>query len=79
MSYANPRPLSNISTKPQDDQDHQSPTESEVHRLYFEDNGGFFPPSWMGKDKDTRRPSTESKESNDSQDRETETTKTPSG
>lgn len=22
----------------------------EIHHLYFEDNDGFFPPAWLGKD-----------------------------
>ncbi|KAJ5373516.1 hypothetical protein N7517_005522 [Penicillium concentricum] len=29
-----------------------------IHYLYFEDNDGFFPPSWIGKDSE-RRPSSE--------------------
>ncbi|KAJ5502070.1 hypothetical protein N7463_004944 [Penicillium fimorum] len=33
-------------------------TDSDViHYLYFEDNDGFFPPSWIGKDPEQRPPS----------------------
>ncbi|KAJ5113527.1 hypothetical protein N7456_002061 [Penicillium angulare] len=30
-----------------------------IHRLYFEDNDGFFPPSWIGQE-GQRRPSNDS-------------------
>jgi hypothetical protein len=33
------------------DEPKRDPTKAdEIHRLYFEDNDGFFPPAWLGKD-----------------------------
>jgi hypothetical protein len=35
----------------EDDEPKRDPTKAdEIHRLYFEDNDGFFPPAWLGKD-----------------------------
>ncbi|EKV19500.1 hypothetical protein PDIG_02970 [Penicillium digitatum PHI26] len=41
-----------------------------IHYLYFEDNDGFFPPIWIGKDSQ-QRPSTEN--SSNFEDRDTNT------
>lgn len=38
----------------------QVPPESEIHHRYFEDNDGFFPPTWLGKDLAAPNPSPES-------------------
>lgn len=42
----------------------------EIHHLYFEDNDGFFPPAWLGKDtnQSERRYSNDSTTSHDPKD-----------
>jgi hypothetical protein len=58
FSETNPRPTSAEHVHKDLDQhldQHRNSTDSNViHYLYFEDNDGFFPPSWIGKDPSQR-------------------------
>lgn len=49
---------------------HQLTKADEIHHLYFEDNDGFFPPTWLGKDMTSseRRSSNDSTASHDPKD-----------
>ncbi|KAJ6179208.1 hypothetical protein N7519_009669 [Penicillium mononematosum] len=61
MSFpgTHPHPSSTTEHPRQDPDQRRNSTDSDViHHLYFEDNDGFFPPSWIGKDSQ-QRPSTE--------------------
>ncbi|KAJ6012873.1 hypothetical protein N7499_012525 [Penicillium canescens] len=71
MFSNSPHPSSDRPITQADPGQHRDSTDSDViHHLYFEDNDSFFPPSWLGKESERRRPSNESTESKDSQDRE---------
>ncbi|KAK4867356.1 hypothetical protein LT330_000866 [Penicillium expansum] len=48
----------------EDPDQRRTSTDSDViHHLYFEDNDGFFPPTWIGKDSQ-QKPSTENSGNN---------------
>jgi hypothetical protein len=53
-TYPHPSPASGSTTGPSvhaDPDQRRTSTDSDViHYLYFEDNDGFFPPSWIGKE-----------------------------
>jgi hypothetical protein len=71
MFSNSPHPSSDRPITQADPGQRRDSTDSDViHHLYFEDNDSFFPPSWLGKESEQRRPSNESTESKDSQDRE---------
>ncbi|KAJ5968448.1 hypothetical protein N7501_004696 [Penicillium viridicatum] len=60
FSDTHPHPSSATEHAHQDPDQRRTSTDSDViHHLYFEDNDGFFPPSWIGK-VSQQRPSTES-------------------
>lgn len=57
MSFpgTHPHPSSTTEHPHQDPDQRRNSTDSDViHHLYFEDNDGFFPPSWIGKDSQQR-------------------------
>ncbi|KAJ5402920.1 uncharacterized protein N7487_008816 [Penicillium crustosum] len=64
MSFSDTHPHPSSATEhhahahPDPDQRRTSTDSDVIHHLYFEDNDGFFPPSWIGK-VSQHRPSTE--------------------
>ncbi|KAJ5150605.1 uncharacterized protein N7500_010794 [Penicillium coprophilum] len=58
-SDTHPDPSSATEHLTHEDPNRRNSTDSDIiHYLYFEDNDGFFPPSWIGKELE-RRPSSE--------------------
>ncbi|KAJ5193678.1 hypothetical protein N7491_001009 [Penicillium cf. griseofulvum] len=74
FSDTHPHPISAEHGHKERDQhrdQHRNSTDPDViHYLYFEDNDGFFPPSWIGKDPD-QRSSSENTSGNDFDGRDT--------